>query len=364
MKQTVFQRITNLFRNQAPPLPQRLVVQRVAKRQLKTYDIGDLKSAISAYELGRVAPLQMMYEELSHDPIWQMAVAHRKEASQVFDVMVTIPGSEPKEYDKKDKVLAFVFDAMDALFYGWQTFEVTNWYSLTYNVLPRTHVDPVKKVFLPDAYGSEKIPIADNPDVILLVDGLGTIYSAARYLIYKMNAMGDFAQFAELYGTPVEEITYTGNDPQEKARIEQMLEEGGSAMRRMLPANTEVRYHNAAGSVNVDVYTRLLDYCDQQVTKLVLGQTMTSNDGSSYAQAKVHLQIEETILQSDTRWLEGVLNRYLAPKLLQPGERFQLVMSAPVTLEKLAQQVEVDTKLAELVQKFPELKEKYASWLR
>ncbi|WP_255317799.1 phage portal protein family protein [Capnocytophaga canimorsus] len=38
----------------------------------------------------------------------------------------------------------------------------------------------------------------------------------------------------------------------------------------------------------VDIHERFADKCDEQMLIAILGQTMTTKDGSSYSQGKVH----------------------------------------------------------------------------
>jgi len=49
---------------------------------------------------------------------------------------------------------------------------------------------------------------------------------------------------------------------------------------------------------------------DSQLSKAVLGQTMTADNGSSQAQAKVHNEVRIDILKADAKRLSSTLNRY------------------------------------------------------
>ena len=60
-----------------------------------------------------------------------------------------------------------------------------------------------------------------------------------------------------------------------------------------------------------DVFERLARWVDEQTSKAVLGQTMTSDNGSSQAQANVHNDVRHDIAVSDARSLTGSLNRDL-----------------------------------------------------
>nr|WP_284521082.1 DUF935 family protein [Shigella boydii] len=50
--------------------------------------------------------------------------------------------------------------------------------------------------------------------------------------------------------------------------------------------------------------------CDAQISKAVLGQTMTTDNGSSRSQADVHNQVRMDIVRWDARQLANTLNEY------------------------------------------------------
>jgi len=57
------------------------------------------------------------------------------------------------------------------------------------------------------------------------------------------------------------------------------------------------------------LFEGLANWWDRQVSKGVLGQTMTADDGASLSQAKVHNDVREDILRHDARQLANTLNR-------------------------------------------------------
>ena len=68
------------------------------------------------------------------------------------------------------------------------------------------------------------------------------------------------------------------------------------------------------------VFERLANYCDEQIAKAVLGQTMTSSDGSSRSQAEVHERIASIYILSDQKEIEFVVNGELIPRMIQIGQ--------------------------------------------
>ena len=63
-------------------------------------------------------------------------------------------------------------------------------------------------------------------------------------------------------------------------------------------------------------------WCDQQTSKLVVGQTMTSEAGASRAQAEVHNEVRRDLIRDDARQIAEPLTRlahwYGAPEHTWP----------------------------------------------
>jgi phage gp29-like protein len=60
-----------------------------------------------------------------------------------------------------------------------------------------------------------------------------------------------------------------------------------------------------------DAFQAMCEWLDRQVSKAVLGQTMTADDGSSHSQAKVHDGVRMDILRADAVSLGLTLNQQL-----------------------------------------------------
>jgi phage gp29-like protein len=60
-----------------------------------------------------------------------------------------------------------------------------------------------------------------------------------------------------------------------------------------------------------NVYKNMADWIDKQISRLVLGQTMTSDDGASLAQSKTHEEVRQDITGSDIQQVIETLNAAL-----------------------------------------------------
>jgi phage gp29-like protein len=87
-----------------------------------------------------------------------------------------------------------------------------------------------------------------------------------------------------------------------------MIANDGAAI---IPQGMDVEFHEVNGSRGEAVFGGLLEYVDKQISKLVVGQTMTSDDGSSLGQAKIHNEVRLDILRADGKQLASTINRDL-----------------------------------------------------
>jgi phage gp29-like protein len=134
--------------------------------------------------------------------------------------------------------------------------------------------------------------------------------AAVSYLC-KGVALSDWMTFAELFGMPVRLGMYgRGATPEEKSTLRNAVANIGSDAAAIIPESMRIEFIETAKAAGGDrVFEVLCVFLDKQVSKGILGQTMTTDDGSSQAQATVHNDVRGDILASDIRQLEATLKR-------------------------------------------------------
>lgn len=58
---------------------------------------------------------------------------------------------------------------------------------------------------------------------------------------------------------------------------------------------------------------------NSELSKLVIGQTMTIEDGSSLSQSQTHLTVFENLVESDRNMLRDIVNNQLIPRMVKHG---------------------------------------------
>lgn len=146
-----------------------------------------------------------------------------------------------------------------------------------------------------------------------LAGGLARVVAA--YHLFKSFAIRDWMAFAEVFGIPIRIGRYdTEATEEDKEELRNAVRDIGSDAAAILPKSVEIEFVRAAqsGFAGSDsFFPSLTGWINKEISKVVLGQTMTTEDGSSLAQAKVHENVRNDIRNADARQLENTLGRDL-----------------------------------------------------
>ncbi|MBN9334705.1 DUF935 domain-containing protein [Devosia sp.] len=147
----------------------------------------------------------------------------------------------------------------------------------------------------------------------------GLARPVAWLYFFQSFTLKDWAIFAEAYGQPMRLGKFDpGASPQDKEVLLQAVHSIGSDFAAIIPQAMAVEFVQAQITGSTDLYERRADWLDRQTSKVVLGQTGTtdSSSGSGYAQAKVHDEVREDIVESDAEQLADTLNQQLVIALI------------------------------------------------
>jgi phage gp29-like protein len=131
--------------------------------------------------------------------------------------------------------------------------------------------------------------------------------------IMKLYALKDWMAFAEVFGMPLRLGRYGPNASREDVSVlKRAVANIGSDAAAVLPDSMRIEFEAAANVGGAaQLFEGLCTYLDKQVSKAVLGQTMTTDDGSSLSQAQVHNEVRLDILKADAKDMAQTLNRDL-----------------------------------------------------
>lgn len=193
-------------------------------------------------------------------------------------------------------------------------------------LIPRKHVIPeygrvVSRVGMPWTSGIEyrESPYCDWLIEAGQPDDLGLLLKAALHTIPKKHAMSFWDCFAEIFGMPMRIARTTSRDEKEQNRLLDMLNNSGSKLSMVAPMDTEIQFVESGKSDAYNVYDKRIDRSNSELSKLIIGQTMTIEDGSSLSQSQTHLEVFENLVESDRDMLRDIVNNQLIPRMVKHG---------------------------------------------
>ncbi len=148
------------------------------------------------------------------------------------------------------------------------------------------------------------------------MDGTGQAPDSFLFwpVFFKRNGLAFWAAFAERYGGP----TVLGKYPSfmEADKVEALLASVSDMSQKtaiVAPIETEIQLLEAAKTGSIDTYERLLRYMDEEISKAVLGETLTTSigDKGSYAASQTHNGVRMELIKSDADLLSATLNATL-----------------------------------------------------
>lgn len=234
--------------------------------------------------------------------------------------------------------------------------KVTFWNSMTPRIL--TEEEPVRGVDPPPfkcVY--HRVKARSGYDT-----RAGIMRVCAWMYVFKNYALKDWVAFAEVYGMPLRLGKYQpGASAEDKAALLAAVRNLGSDAAGIISAATEIEFIEAAskGTGTLTIYEALATFCDAQVSKAILGQTLTSEAGGrrgegSRALGEVHAEVRQDLIEADARALARTITRQVLRPLTgftfgwdAPVPTFRFVIERPEDLEATARTYKILSEMSE-----------------
>jgi phage gp29-like protein len=151
----------------------------------------------------------------------------------------------------------------------------------------------------------------------------GLARAASWAFLFQNFALRDWVTFIETFGKPLRLGRYEGNvaTPADIDKLMEAVQSLGTDAAAILPKSMLIEFPEVQGARGDNQLWRLLlEYLDRQVSKLVLGQTLTADTGESgggsYALGGVHNEVRMDILADDALRFSETINRDLIRPLV------------------------------------------------
>lgn len=146
----------------------------------------------------------------------------------------------------------------------------------------------------------------------------GVLRVVAWMYLFKNYDLKDWISFCEVFGMPLRLGKYDPSSSEEdKLALMRALISIGTDAAGIIPDGTEIEFKESLKTTSINVYESLARYCDEQISKAILGQTLTSDSGGgSYAQSKTHDNVRHDLIVADCKALASTLRRDLIRPLV------------------------------------------------
>lgn len=271
-----------------------------------------------------------------------------------------------QDLTENDAFVDLLFDLLDGLGKGFAVSEII-WNTEGKRWVPRAYKWRDPRLFAwnesleelrvydeADLYGKPLAPFKFVRFIPKLKSGVPIRGGLARVAVvaymFKSYTVRDWHTFMDVFGMPIRLGRY-GKDATEPEiqKLRQAVTNIAADAAGLIPDTMSIEFIEAAKTAGGDqLFRGSAEWWDKQISKVVLGQTMTSEDGSSLAQAKVHNDVRLDIAQADARQLCAAINRDLVRAYVDLNfgaqERYpsiSLTIDEPEDLRATAEVIEI-----------------------
>ena len=296
------------------------VTIRLTQPQRFGIDIADVIRAVRSFDnvdYSRRFKLYDLYTDVLMDTHLYSVIEKRMLAVLSSPIQFRRNGEIDETIDEQLRSPWFrkaIRDIMWAQFWGFSLMQFhkdDGW--LNYDLIPRKHADPIKRLILRNQTDLHGTSWDEYADLLFVGDpeDLGLLAKAAPWVIYKRNTTADWAQFSEIFGMPIREYIYSTDDDEARQRAIDDAENQGSLAVLVHSTDSQIKLHESGNkSGTADLYERLCERCNSEISKLILGNTLTTEASNTGTQAlgTVHKKVEDRVAESDRQYVLDVLN--------------------------------------------------------
>lgn len=312
-----------------------------------TDEIATRKRALNFYSLANILPDpdivlrkqgkdMRIYRELLCDPHVFACVQSRKAGVLSLDWDINRDSDKDKnaqeieELLKKLNIRKLISDILDSTQFGFQPLEIIWKRYKNGKILPEKIVAKPPEWFCFDDDNNLKFRTKENyygellPDKKFLLAqnnptynnpyGERTLSRVFWSVTFKKGGMKFWVVFTEKYGMP----HLIGKHPRGATKAEtdslaDMLEEMVQDAIAVIPDDSSVEIQEANKTSSADIYEKLIDKMNSEISKAILGQTLTTEIGTkgSYAASNTHMEVRQDIIDSDKKLVESVINQLI-----------------------------------------------------
>ncbi|MCD8024194.1 MAG: DUF935 domain-containing protein [Candidatus Gastranaerophilales bacterium] len=328
-------------------MTEKSVLKKANSNKGLTEEIATRKRALNFYSLANILPDPdivlrkqgkdiKIYKELLCDPHVFACTQSRKAGVLSLDWEINRGIDKDKNSEeiinllRKLNINKLMSDILDATQFGYQPLEIIWEKSKSGHILPAKIIAKPPEWFCFDDDNNLKFRTKENyygeivPDKKFLLAqnnpsynnpyGERTLSRCFWAVTFKKGGLKFWVVFTEKYGMP----HLIGKHPRgatkdETETLADMLEDMVQDAIAVIPDDSSVEIQEANKSSSAEIYEKLIDKMNSEISKAVLGQTLTTEIGStgSYAAANTHMAVRQDIIDADRKLVESVINQLI-----------------------------------------------------
>lgn len=329
------------------------------KRRLWRKELNDWQQARQARystEKPRTDLLQEVYQDIMLDGHLTAVTEQRTLRTTNKNFIFAIDGKKDETMTEfiKDKEWfeTLIDEAHQSTFFGYSLLwikEFTKGEIKEVDLINRSLVIPERKALISNYTSNKEIDYTTMPNILLYAqfyDQIGLLEKAAPYTILKRHSWGSWDEFEELFGIPIRIAKIASQSDTVKTEVAGWLEEMGSAPYGVFPLGTEIDIKENSKGDAFNVFYQKIKALDAELSKLVIHQTMTTENGSSKSQGEVHERTMEEVIYADEKKILAFLNNRLVPAMRNLG--YKIPEKAKIIVGKTTnpqEQIKIDGEL-------------------
>ncbi|MEN9544025.1 MAG: Mu-like prophage protein [Pseudomonadota bacterium] len=289
--------------------------------------------------MGEMYDFLTLAEEMEEiEPQYASVISTRKRAIQSIELQVEASGDSAEEIKLADAVREniaehpgsydLIGDLLDGLGKGYSVVEIVwdvegrqwrperfEWHDPRLFQFDRLTRKELRKRVQADFNGAPLEPFKFIRHIPKLKSGIPARNGLARLALWvfllKTYSLKDWAAFLEVHGMPLRLGKYGASASEADKRVLlNAVRNLGSDAAAIVPTGMEIEFVETKG-FSEKPFEGFAMYLDKAMSKAIIGQTMTTDEGSSLGQAKVHENVRIDIKKADARQLNGTLARDL-----------------------------------------------------
>ena len=272
-------------------------------------------------------PIQQLYKDSMLDNHLRGAFNSRKLRVTNKEIVLKTPDGEV-DVERSSPVQtrwmrSLIGSQMESLAYGYSMVFCENLGTPKQTIIPipRENIIPERGIIVKNAFdpNSQAIKYTDYPNHFIYMqlgeDAVGFLERIAPMTIYKRHSWASWDDFEQIFGVPIRVARTMLQTDKHYDQLQSWLETMGKSSYAIFDKHTDIEVKENSHSDAFQVFYQKVQAINKEISKGIIGQTMTMEDGASQSQAEVHMQIFNDITDADLQNVKDWLTDEIIPVL-------------------------------------------------